>query len=198
MNKIILLEGPDASGKSTLARYFLDIYKGNYTHSTEPKNEEEHPVAHHLASLNFAREWKKFHYDYPTILDRNYLSLIIYSNIFLNDEFISKVEDDINTYSKTFQFYIDKTIICLPPKDLYLKRFEEIKSERAEMYDKMGDCYDAYNDLWEGNPNFNKKITNSLYKKIISDGGLKAYKGFYKYDYTIDGIDIEKFVNSII
>ena len=186
---IILLEGPDGSGKSTLANYFINNHKTAYIHVSNPKD-YTYPTQQHDTMILFGENWKNS----STVFDRHWLSLLIYSYIF--DE--QKIQENvIYRLTQNLSHYLDiinHTIICLPPKELYLKKFEELKLKRKEVYTNMNDIYDAYDAIYYGK---NYGITdNGVLKNIINLGGLKNMKGVHLYDYTKDGLDIKSYLDS--
>jgi len=72
---IIVLEGADASGKTTLANYFREKYGARYLHSTVRRD----IWRWHLGALNLACKLADHHL---VVLDRHWLSELIYGLVF--------------------------------------------------------------------------------------------------------------------
>lgn len=181
---IILLEGPDGAGKTYLANKFIEKYKFSYIHSTRPKN----PGNIHEYSVNTWSAAKLLSVnDMDVIVDRHFLSQIIYQEVFEK----GKSSEDFT--SPAFLNGFDKIIICLPEKEKYFEKFQQLKEEREELYNNMTDIYKGYENIYEGF--LQHQIENKFYNSIIAEGGLKRLPNVYKYD--MYNTDLDKFIVSI-
>lgn len=187
---IILVEGPDGSGKSTLCNNIIENHKASYIHLSRPKNKLDihSQFIHSMSAAHLLNESGS-----DVILDRHFLSQIVYQGIF-NDQ------NTIEKFSATaFMNIIDKIILCIPgDKNKYLDRFNNLKTNRYEMYQNMEDVYDAYLSLYTGEKICNK-IDNEFYDMIINEGGLKNNPKVILYDMNkISKNNISKFVDENI
>lgn len=128
---IIILEGPDCGGKSTLAATLADKYGYfvqhlSYNKSMDVKKE-------HYQALNFALGRKSQN----TVLDRHAISELVYSTVFRNGPSYDIFE--------MFQKYVLHNVVvvyCNPGKEVMLEEFAKRKSE--EMFESNSEIIDAY------------------------------------------------------
>lgn len=158
-NVLIIVEGPDHSGKTRLCNHLIEKYRFNYYHCGVQKNIKEY----HDDVIKLAfNDIKKYNSNF--IIDRMHLSEEVYGNIFrngssydwktYNNEIISKCKDLNIRY---------ELILCLPPKDVVVNGHAERNAAGNEMFNTVDSVYDSYNVLYEEN----KDLMN-------------------KYDFTID------------
>lgn len=135
IHPIIILEGPDCSGKTTLANEIMKKYKNCvYIHNaTSPNITELHNNAL-VNAINLSDE-------FTVIIDRLHLSEEIYGSIFRNKvaydtkSFDEKVSSIKNVYK----------ILCLTDKETTLKLHAERKG--IEMFDDISKVWDAYSKV---------------------------------------------------
>ena len=136
---IVLIEGPDGAGKTTLCNELMRLDKFYYLHLNKVDNIEEF-------YKNLIKDIKRFKkHNINLIIDRAYISNIVYSKVYggerLKGDTILKIKK-----------YIDKTIICLPSnKKKYLEEFEELKKVRKEEYGDMEKIYDGFSNYLKDN-----------------------------------------------
>lgn len=125
----ILVEGPDATGKSSLIKTLII---------------KNHIVLHLTKNTPDVTEGISFYNDKKnTIFDRGIISTYLYSKIF-KDTNIPTLKEVESVLKK-----MDLIIICLPVnKERYLKHFENVKDTRLEDYNNMEQIYDAYLDFY--------------------------------------------------
>lgn len=132
---IVLIEGPDGTGKTTLAKILRDKYDFIYIH-LGPCADIEKTYKELISKLKRYKEFKV-----NAVIDRAVYSNYVYSEIFGGDKLSSKK-------CGKFLRLVDKIIMCLPKnKELYLKEFNNLKKERAELYNEMGQVYDKFKSL---------------------------------------------------
>lgn len=140
---IVLIEGPDCAGKTTLCENFI---KNGFDYI-------------HLGKLKFIeKEYNnlinKLNPKNNVIIDRAVLSNLIYSKIFSDTKCLSKKLKD------KFLSLISIIIIALPlDKKRYLNNFNKIKTMRDEEYLTMDKIYDMFEDIIT--------TTNKMHKPII-------------------------------
>lgn len=122
----ILVEGPDASGKSTLVEIL--------------KTELQLPVIHLTNETPDVTEGIKFYQSLgDCILDRGILSTYVYSKVFKDTRMpsLEEVEDILNL--------IDYVVLCLPfDYAKYENHFLKVSKERKELYNTMKEIYNEF------------------------------------------------------
>lgn len=191
---VILLEGPDACGKTTLAQHFVDNYGAHYIHSTwspilETRMEQYLDYAMDIAYLVSQNQL--------VVLDRHWLSELVYTDVFREDA--KRAEWHTRVHTTFIQLLNGIVIFCMPNSiaSAY-ENFSECKDTREEMYDDIAEVIYAYHALWDGDESWREfKHDNSYVRQIIEHGGLKESPSFIRYDYTTDGQDMDKFFKSL-
>lgn len=143
---IYLLEGPDGTGKTTLARNLVNKAISEkrtclFFHCTN-KSEKKSAEEDYTDFLKSLQEWKKFNYD--VVIDRGWVSNIVYTSVYEPNK--AHVSEDLA--NKLFN-EVDKVIICLPKnKNKYLLHFNILAKQRQEDYvENMNKIYDLFNDF---------------------------------------------------
>ena len=171
---IILIEGPDCSGKSTLCNQICRAMIDNKMNFVYEHN-DKHTMNDNNILGNILDEWKRLSKrNYNIIVDRSVISNHIYQSIFKDGDLVSK-EVAIKLMNM-----IDKTIIALPEKSKYFKLFTETKTKRHEDYDCMVDVYNKYESLVYGEFEF----------YLLNHNKTRIYDMFNN--------DLYSFVNNII
>lgn len=147
---IYLLEGPDGTGKTTLARNLVNksITKKRtclFFHCTN-KSVLKTIDEDYQEFLENLKHWKSI--DYDVVIDRAWISNIIYTTIYEPEK--DKVSD---TLAEELAKAVDKIIICLPRnKNKYLMHFDTLAKQREEDYiakaDKIYDMYSVFADKY--------------------------------------------------
>ncbi len=181
---IIILEGPDGCGKTTLANHFIEKYDAKYIHLTWSKELEEKMDKYQIESLLEAERLSK---DHLVIIDRLWISEIVYSDVY-------RTGSQYRGLHQTMKLLIDKmdaiNIVCLPEDEQdYRLHFEKLKTEREEMYtdtDKALNIYGMYSALWFGVEHGSYKTPTC--KSIMEAGGLEIFDNYYRYDFIQEGM----------
>lgn len=145
-DRVFILEGPDCSGKTTLAKKLSDTYNIEYGHLTyyEDKDAMEKQFADVLANENFRRD--------GCVVDRFILSNIVYGIVFQDFNFVSGWKYYLDSLCRNW-IKGKEIIMCLPyNKEKYLKNFELSTKRRREKYtdiEKMGKVYDLFEIFYE-------------------------------------------------
>jgi thymidylate kinase len=144
VHPIIVLEGPDGAGKTTLARELQEQLGARYIHLTYRFRDKMH--VYHSAALKLAYHLSKTQ---PVIIDRWWPSEIVYADAYRGGSKFTKyyflLEHLASEMGLTY-------IFCLPnDRDRYLKHYNVLKGKRAEMYDEGLDrVYSGYRELFGG------------------------------------------------
>lgn len=157
MKGIILIEGPDGSGKTTLAKRLARDYNGIILHQTY-RFKNKIPI-YHGAILRKALKLSK---ERLVILDRLHISEYVYGKVFRNENRWPWMTDLFNILCKELNIPI---IMCLPFSiQQGLEWFEKAKNERPEMFENIKEVIQEYIDYYDNN---SKLIT--IYNKENND-----------------------------
>lgn len=162
--KIILIEGPDSTGKTSLYNAIYELSKSDYLHASryEIGNDKAYEALYHN-TLDAALLLRKA--GHTIVLDRHLISNIIYDAVFEN------VFRDNGAFVEQMLGSIDAVVVSLPKdKTVYLDKFAEMKASRAELYGEMSNIYDAYHTLWTGavdQQNPTVCMQHSWYKAVL-------------------------------
>jgi thymidylate kinase len=156
---IIVVDGPDATGKSTLVSK-LEEYGFKSMHLTYrwPQKMD----LYHWAAMNWAIKEAKRR---PVVLDRWWPSEEVYAGAYRGGSKNIDFNRGLDRVAVRFGFTY---VIALPmDKAGYLHFFDEIKNKREEMYDNMSRVYDGY-------------------AQMVSQGALDAFsrRDVRRYDFT--------------
>ena len=172
MKGIVLIDGPDASGKTTLANYLLKKYKGTYIHATY-RFKNKMPI-YHAALL---RRALKLCRNQLVIIDRLFISEYIYAKVFRNGTPWPKAFKMFNSFCRELNIPI---ILCVPETiERGIIWFENAKKERVEMYDNIKTIIDEYCKYAQEHK-YDKNIL--IYNRDFAEGYGNLY---YKYIETI-------------
>ena len=135
MEKVIIIEGCDASGKSTLASQIMQKYP-NYMYIHNAVTDDMQSLHENTIDVAMCAS-----VDHTVIIDRLHLSEKIYGTIFRNktaydtDEFDAIVTKLPNVVK----------ILCVVDKETSMSKHAERKD--IEMYDNVSKVWDMYNDV---------------------------------------------------
>lgn len=142
MKGLIILDGPDGAGKTTLGQYMAKRYDGVYMHLTyrwKDKMFEYHTAALHRAV--------KMSADKLVIIDRLWPSEVCYANAYRGGSkwplMWRMMERVINKVAGVY-------VICLPHDTRnYLDDYQRLKTTREEMYSDILPVVIEYHKLWD-------------------------------------------------
>lgn len=189
---LIILEGPDHSGKTTLAEHFRDKYGAHVMHCTWSPELEKNMSNYIINTLSQGIEISK---NQLVIIDRSWISEYIYSDVFRNGTQYPHLADYCH---KTLRVDRAEVVYCLPYDiPAGIEAFNVGKNSREEMYNNNAEVYRAYESLWNGVLESSYTFKNSTYADAVSLGLCNKYK-FTRYDYMQDPIDnfADNFISS--
>lgn len=188
---IVILEGPDGCGKTTLAEHLVKKFNAEYIHLTWSEDLEKVMDEYQLEAIYAAKEISK---EKLVIIDRHWLSEIVYSDVFRDGS-------SWNGLHQSLMYIIDEAkainVVCFPENiNDYHTHYEQLKTEREEMYDGTLDVYAMYSALWSGLPN--RTFKSPICDKIVETGGLQNMGNTLHYDFMLEGHDLDAVDISII
>lgn len=124
---MLIFEGTDMAGKTTLANAVIEYLNFEYKHPL---------VYQHLSKLS--EHWKPEHYlellSKRVVMDRFFMSRQAYGTVFQNQEvYDPNIIAMLDSHTRAMGGF---TVLVLPTNDVITKRWEKIN--RAEMYDLDG------------------------------------------------------------
>ena len=158
MNKVLILEGPDGSGKTTLAQYFADIRGFQIIHTGKPEPGENLLVSYATVLNNAILSGKN------VVFDRLQLGESIYGPIMRGHDQLG--EEGQIILQRIVRAADVKQVICLPPYEVCLANWKK-RHAREYVQDET-----IYGRIFEE------------YLLLASKPWLVASTGLY--DYTLD------------
>lgn len=138
---IIVLEGPDGAGKTTLAEALKKFLGARYIHLTYRfQNKMD---LYHTAAIRLCMKLAETQ---PVILDRWWPSEIIYADAYRGGSKFIKTHFLLNDIAQDVGVVY---VFCLPrDKARYMEHYNVLKGKRVEMYNEGLDrVYDGYKDF---------------------------------------------------
>ncbi len=141
---IIILEGADAAGKTTLANCFRAEYGAKYLHGVVYRD----PLAAHKAALRVAR--RLLGVGQLIVVDRNWLSHLVYGHIFHN---LAYDGDAARELDAEWQAAGALTVLCVPsdPRMQEQDWRRDKANGKREAFHSVREAITLYLDLAKGN-----------------------------------------------
>jgi hypothetical protein len=142
VNGIIVLEGADATGKTTLARHLVERYGARYLHSTARRG----VWRWHVGALRLAIRAAE---SQLVVLDRHWLSEQVYGQVFRG---APAYDLGARCLDRVLLKHGAVTVLCVR-HDLgrHLDHFDRLKTERPEKFPSVVRAAQLYLDLARGN-----------------------------------------------
>jgi len=172
---LIVLDGPDGCGKTTLALKICEMYNGFYIHNTWTPELQKVMDNYQTECLEEAIEKSK---ETLVVIDRLWLSEICYSEGMRGGseypELHKKLCDRIEEVGGL-------NIVCMPTNiKKGITRFNKLKEERQELFDNIEKVFHVYDALYNGGVYpFN---TQSNFLTSLTFEPLKYKTNFIDYD----------------
>lgn len=167
---IIVLEGADCTGKTTLAKGLVERFDGVYIHNRYHKN----IWPFFMASMRWAiRESQRR----LVVIDRHWISECIYARVYRGG---STVPWDVRGLHRVLRTYGAVYVICAPPVEAVVDNHKRVKSTRKEMYDDVKDVAHRYCKLWDGGL---PQLEYPDYVEQISAAGAYHHFCWQHYDF---------------
>jgi len=182
---IIILEGPDGVGKTTLAEELCGQLDATYLHLGY--RWKDNMFDYHTAAIRFAARQNK-----PVVIDRWWPSEAIYADVYRKG---SKWPLQGRMADRIARKFGAVYVYCMPDAQ-HAKRFEELKKNRHEMYDDMSKVSEMFNKLWYGDKEH--KNTDSHVDFLIRSGGVKDRDDHIMYKISEHGHYLNLFAQRVI
>jgi len=186
--QIIVLDGPDAVGKTTIAKEFMRKFPNTkYIHNGYRWKDKI--FDYHTAVMKLASKWAMTH---NVIIDRWWPSEACYASVYRNT---SAWPLQGRFHERLALKYGVIYLLCLPDQNT-LDRHTEMKKVRDEMYENIEALCDLYYKLYYGD--LNHKDKGNYIDKLILSGGVKDIP--YYIPYTIErwGAHLDTFLDLVM
>lgn len=189
MRGLIILDGPDGAGKTTLAEAI---------HAQCLKNKQRSSI-HHLTKPQSGKAWEEhrdallkylheaYTQDTVVIADRHFMSECIYGRHYREGSEYPHAARHVDRILHRFRAL---RVICAPPVEYIKKTYARLRRERVEMYDGgMEAIAKRYLDLWTGSSSSDYATPNDYIEQLTHAGGVYRFMGWYHYDVTSHPMD---------
>lgn len=200
MRGLILLDGPDGAGKSTLAQIIMDRIGeiGGIGH------------LHHLGRAVEGTAWDRDSrellgyiseaFEGPegavVVADRHFIGETIYGDVYRGGGEYMVASRHMDRLLHRFRAL---RVICAPPVDYVKETFERLKKEREEMYDSSMDrVATRYLMLWQALPSPTSVANPNYLQQLMALGGVHDKLGWYHYDVTKHGADMRGYASFLL
>jgi thymidylate kinase len=191
MNKpcgLILIDGFDAQGKSTLARSLADTYNGIILHQNY--RWKDRMFTYHTAALHHAIKKSETQL---VILDRLWMSEDIYGKVYRSG---SRWPHEGRFLDRILLKHAAINVICLAntPK-IAARRHIQACRMRKELYGENSlEAAECYHNLYHGKATYRQSYTDDL----ADDGGMKSRLDVFPYRIEREGRQLPLFCRQLI
>lgn len=180
MKGIIILEGADATGKTTLAKELVKQFNGHYMHLVY-----RWPKKMFTYQLAAAHRAIKLSQDKLVVIDRHWMSEWVYAKVFRGG---TLWPEEGRMMDRLFRRFGATTIICATDdSDQYEKDFNEAKEIRPELFKNCVSVNEFYKRLYKGDKLI---FDRSDYTSLLGYDGLFRDTKFFWYDRHKQGQDV--------
>jgi len=185
MKGIIVIDGCDGTGKTTLAKAICDKHDGVYIHNTY-RWPTKMPL-YHTAALHRALKLARTRL---VVIDRLWMSEAVYAAVYRNGSpwpHMGRMMDRI------IRKHAGVYILAQSPQG-HKEKFDQLKTERTEMYDNVEEVRIRFDELFEGGfANHDKD-----YVQQLSVFGMKTRDDVLPYRFDVEGRDLDVYINMVM
>lgn len=184
MQGLILLDGPDCAGKTTLCETIIEAarsqgFKAVRRHLGKPEKGQAWKM-HAEAIVNYVEEMRR---DKVVVLaDRHFLSEGIYGRVYRQG---SEYPYSMRFMDMLFDRVCGLKVICCPPTEkvveVHKKMFEERHEEYKDGMDRVANMYQA---VWHASRSPSSMPGTDYTSQLAALGGVQDKARWYHYDYT--------------
>jgi hypothetical protein len=184
---IIVLEGPDGGGKTTLAATFGELYGARVLHAT--RYLPHRMWLRHVAYLRYAC---KLAQDRLVVLDRGWISECVYGATFRGG---ARFPHSARALDRVLLRHAAIHVMCLPRDlEVVVQNHARRAAGGGELFKTVREVAVRYEDLWSGS--VVRPVTGDYVEQLSARGGVAQRGDWFRYDYTRD--DREQFARSMI
>lgn len=177
---LVILDGPDAVGKTTLAEHLLDGDMTGYVH-LDYRPDRELWRLQYFALIKAA--WRMSHGGL-TVIDRHWPSEQIYSRAYREGTHMAA---ESRGWDRVMQRLCGVYVICCPSVESAVERHAKSHSGREEMYapgPQIADVAQRYLDLWRGKSGVTR---NDYVLSLTANGGMTNRYDCLRYNIDTEG-----------
>lgn len=184
MKGLIVIDGCDGTGKTTLAEAICKKFDGHYLHNTYrwPK---KMPL-YHTASLHHAL---KLAQSRLVVIDRLWMSEAIYADVYRGGSPWPHMGRIIDRIVRRF----GGLYILTQSPEGHREKFDKLKAEREEMYDNVEQVRIRYDMLYEGGFAGHDRD----YVQQLSVDGMRFRNDVMPYRYDIEGQHMDAYLDMV-
>lgn len=168
---VIVVEGCDGTGKTTLARKLVAEHDGIYIHNRYHKN----IWPFFMATMRWAQRASQ---DRLVVVDRHWVSECVYARVYRGG---SDVPWDVRALARVWARLGALNVVCLPPFNVVIENHKKLKGERDEMYEDVRAVAARYAMLWNGGL---IPPADADYTEQLSELGVSRRYDWACYDFT--------------
>lgn len=187
---VIVLEGPDGAGKTTLAEALCKKYDGHYIHRTWRKGMDV--FDHHTEALQIANQLA---HEQLVVIDRLWPSEAIYGQVY-------RKESDYKHNSRAMDRVLLRMsalyVLCVPRNPDYVRTIHARKhAQGLEMYDNIDQVTQRYIDWLDGNELADP--VGDIIDQQAHFGGFLNDRGYGAFHYDVEqrGHELDKVVEEL-
>jgi thymidylate kinase len=184
MNGLIVIDGCDGTGKTTLAEAICKKFGGHYLHNTY-RWPTKMPL-YHTASLHYALKLARHKL---VVIDRLWMSEAIYAAVYRDGSPWPHMGRMVDRMVRRF----GGVYILTQSPENHKQKFDELKSQRTEMYDDVEEVRKRYDMLFEGGFAGHDRD----YVQQLSVFGMRMRDDVLPYRYDIEGRDLDTYLDMV-
>lgn len=141
MNRVLIVEGADGSGKTTLCNTLARDHGFKVVHTGVPRETNGRDLFNtYLMDL-----WLALHEDQPVVFDRLFLGEFIYGPIMRGRSLLT--DHHLRMLNRVVMAYDIKHVLCLPPRPVAYDNWRAKKQDYVDHETKWGQVFEDY-DRW--------------------------------------------------
>jgi thymidylate kinase len=200
MKGLVVLDGPDSVGKTTLAKAIEARHPGTkYIHMTYIKDDRSMFLANYRALLS-AQSW--IERGFLVVMDRGWISENIYAGIYRGG---SGLAHDVAGLDRVVMRLAGIYVICCPKVDECVRRHGVCHSMGREMYEpdeRIGQVAQRYRDVYEGlhecmQLKADRHVFEDYVQRLIDMGGMRIRPDTVSYEVNLEGDNLPKIIDGI-
>ena len=183
---IIVLDGPDGVGKTTLAHKMCERFQAKYLHLTY--RWKDRIFDYHTAAIRYAARQNK-----PIVIDRWWPSEAVYAKNYRQRSEWPLQGRLCDRIAKKFGVIY---VYCLPESvESAVQNHAKLRDKREEMYDDISGVAELYLKLWHGE---STHLDDGQYiDQLIRTGGIKDFPDVIDYSIAKWGNSMDLFIERV-
>jgi len=135
---LIIIEGPDNTGKTTLARHLQEVFTLDYIHCSKPKT--DNPFQEYLSMFSDL--------NVPTVIDRAHLGEYVYSKLWRDGCSITDKQFKLLDLEAMSRFEYTIIIHAQAPNEIILERCKN-NNEKLLKPEQINRCSELFHEIFQ-------------------------------------------------